>query len=224
MTLEDIIAEYRSQRTDEVVPHFWSDEEIRRYLNSAIDEACERALLIEDRTTVKCTQITLVADQADYTLHKSVIKTKRITYAGKKICETSVEALDAEDPTWETRTGNPTQYVLTGKTGLRLVPIPTTDTVATTSKIYMTVYRTQLVSFTEDSDECSVPEIPEIYHLRLMPWLYRCGLMKTDADRFDPVEALKQEALFELAFGVRPDANVQRKRRDKQPPIVAYRW
>lgn len=224
MTLAEIIAEFRSQRTDEVVPYFWSDAEIRRYLNAAVDEACERALLIEDRTTVRVVQIPLVAAKSDYVLNTSIIKVERVTYAGQKICETSVEALDNEDPQWETRTGHPTRYVMTGKTGIRLVPIPTTSTVAATPIAYMTVYRTALAPFTEDSDTCTSPEIPSLYHYRLMSWLYRCALLKTDSDRFDPENAVKQEVIFETAFGVRPDANVQRKRRDKQPPIVAYQW
>ncbi len=224
MTLQDFIAEFRSQRTDAVVPYFWSDAEIISYLNSAINEACERAKLIEDRSTPAVSQITLVAAQGDYVLHPSVIQVKRITYAGQMINPTSVEQLDLDDPLWETRTGDPKTYVLTGTTGLRLVPIPTAGTVAVTSTIALTVFRTQLVPFDIWSDYDSSPEVPDIYHIRMMPWLYRCALLKTDSDRFDPVKAAEQEAIFEVAFGVRPDANVRRKWRDRRPPVTVMQF
>lgn len=224
MTLADIIAEFRSQRSDAATPYLWADSDIITYLNSAVDEVCERALLIEDRATAACCQITLIAAQADYVLHTSVIKVKRITYAGQALTETSVEALDNEDPLWETRTGEPKLYVLTGKTGLRMVPAPTTATVAVTNTIYLTVYRTPLVPLTTDTDTDSSPEIPAIYHYRMMPWLYRCALLKTDAETMNKEKAMEQEAIFEAAFGVRPDANVQRKRRDKRPPVTTICW
>lgn len=224
MTLEDIIAEFRRTMTDAALPYLWSDVEIISYLNSAIDEACERALLIEDRTTAACCQITLIAAQADYALHTKVIKVKRLTYAGRALTETSVEALDNEDPLWETRTGEPRQYVLTGKTGLRLVPTPTTATVAVIDKIYLTVYRTPLVAFDSDSDTDDIPELPALYHLRLMPWIYRCALLKTDTETMNAPKALEHEAVFERSFGLRPDANVQRKRRDKRTPVTRMVW
>lgn len=224
MTLAEIIAEFRSQRVDSNKPYFWSDEDIIRYLNSAVDEACERALLIEDRATAACCQITLIAGQADYALHTSVLKVKRITYAGQKITETSLEELDDADPLWETRTGVPDSYLMTGKTGIRLVPTPTAASVAVTSQINLTVFRTPLTPFTTDSDEESAPEIPAVYHLRLMPWVYRCALLKTDAETFSKEDALRQEGMFEVTFGQRPDANVQRKRRDKRLPVTRMMW
>lgn len=224
MTLADFIAEFRVQRDDNAKPYLWSDAEILTYLNSAVDEVCERALLLEDRSTPACTQITLIAGQADYVLHAATIKVKRITYAGKTIPETSVEALDSDEPLWETRTGIPTQYVLTGTTGLRLVPTPTTASVAVTNKIYLTVYRTQLGLFSEDSDDGASPEVPAIYHLRMMNWIYRCALLKNDAETVNKIKAGEYQAIFEGDFGLRPDANVQRKRRDKRLPVTAMNY
>ena len=224
MTLEEIIAEFRSQRTDAVAPYLWSDDEIISYLNSAMQEACERALLIEDSTTTDCSRVTLIAAQSSYALHASVLQVKRVTYAGQKIIEASVEALDDADPLWETRTGVPNQYVMIGKNTLRLVPVPTADSVAVTSQIELTVFRTPLVQFSDSSPDNMVPEIPFVYHLRLMPWLYRCALLKTDAETFNKEDAMRHEAIFVDNFGIRPDANVQRKRRDKRFPVTRMIW
>ena len=53
--------------------YLWRDEEIIRYLNSAVDEACERALLLEDRSSAACCQSDLDAAETTYALHPSVI-------------------------------------------------------------------------------------------------------------------------------------------------------
>lgn len=51
MKVEDFIQEFRSTVMDNEVPYFWTSENIVRYLNEAVQEACERAKLIEDRST-----------------------------------------------------------------------------------------------------------------------------------------------------------------------------
>jgi hypothetical protein len=219
MTFAGIIAEFRSQLDDKQAPYLWSLAEISAYLNSAIDEACERALLIEDRTTIACCQISLTAGVSSYPLHDSVLRVKRVVYDGFPLAETSVEMMDCAVPSWETLSGRPSQYLMT-ETNIRLVPTPTVDSVAATSSISMTVNRTHLVPFTDATPETTTPEVKSLYHMRLMPWMYRCALMKKDSETLDEPEAARQEAIFERSFGIRPDANVQRKHRDKRPHIV----
>jgi hypothetical protein len=221
VTLADFIARFRLDRDDTVGPDYlWSTAEIRTYLNAAIDEVCERALLIEDRTTAACCQVTLVAAQGDYPLHASIIKVKRVTYGGQAIYETSVEALDGSDSFWENRTGAPTCFVMTGKNSMRLVPTPTVDTVAIVPTIALTVYRTQLALLDEDSDDELEVEVPRLYHERMLAWLYRCALLKRDTETLDERESERQEANFTRAFGERLDANVARKQRDRRPPVT----
>lgn len=215
MTLAELIVEFRSARSDDKVPYLWSDEEITAYLNEAMNEACERALLIEDRTTGECCTIGLSIAEPNYTLHESVLGIKRLTVAGLPLDETSIEDLDAGDAYWETRTGAPRAFVREGMSGLRIVPIPTAAEDAT-----LTVWRLPLEPLSADRPDES-PEIHAIYHRRLLPWVYRCALLKSDAETVDKAKALEQEAIFEQSFGVRPDANVQRKRRDRRPPVVA---
>lgn len=50
MKVDDFIACFRAAVVDEVHGQFWSDAEIVSYLNEAVQEACERAKLIEDRS------------------------------------------------------------------------------------------------------------------------------------------------------------------------------
>ena len=216
MTLEDFIAEFRRVRQDDQSGYLWSDDEITSYVNEAINEACERALLIEDRTTTAVCTIGLTVGESSYPLHDSIIKVKRVTLDGTPLPETSIEKMDEMDTFWENRSGTPTRYMLEGNMGIRFDRMPTAAEDAS-----LTVYRTPLEPLAAATD---VPEIKSLYHLRLMPWVYRCALLKQDSEVFDQSEAEKQEATFIRNFGERPDANVQRKRRDRRPPIVRAIW
>ena len=218
MTLADFIAEFRSVRDDTQAPYLWSDEDITRYLNDAVNEACERALLIEDRTTSAVCIISLEVGEPSYPLHDSIIKVKRVVFDGRPLSETSVEKLDADDSYWESRSGDPREYLLESNISIRFDRKPTA-----VADVSLTVYRTPLEPLSVDNME-GVPEIKALYHMRLLPWVYRCALLKHDAETYDKDRADQQEAIFTMNFGERPDANVQRKRRDKRPPVVQVIW
>ena len=223
MNVADFIDEFRDAVDDHADPPFWSSENIVRYLNEAVQEACERAKLIEDRSTPAVCSITLQAGESTYPLHPSVFEIKRLTFRGRPLDETSVEELDADVPGWEARSGQPRLYIFEQASGLRpaqvrLVPTPTaTDTIA------LTVCRGALKPLSADND-AGRPEMPERFHRRLLDWVLHRAYLKQDADAFDPSKAAVSLGLFVQAFGERPDANVQRKRRDKRPPVVRMHW
>lgn len=223
MTLQDLIDEYRRVMSDAAAPYLLSDEVVTGYVNQAVDEACERALLIEDRSTPAVCQLTLVAGQANYPLHPSVIKVKRVARGRCVLTETSVEELDEECFGWETLAGQPNRYIHTGGDTLLVTRIPTADDVLADALLSLIVYRKPLVPLTVDNPDAQ-PEVKALYQPRLMPWVYRCAHLTRDSELYDPAEALRQEAIFDAAFGKRPDANVQRKRRDKRPPVVRMRF
>jgi len=223
VNVADFIDEFRDAVDDHADPPFWSSENIVRYLNEAVQEACERAKLIEDRSTPAVCSITLQAGESTYPLHPSVFEIKRLTFRGRPLDETSVEELDADVPGWEARSGQPRLYIFEQASGLRpaqvrLVPTPTaTDTIA------LTVCRGALKPLSADND-AGRPEMPERFHRRLLDWVLHRAYLKQDADAFDPSKAAVSLGLFVQAFGERPDANVQRKRRDKRPPVVRMHW
>lgn len=219
MKVENFITRFRAAVFDDVEPPFWSGEEIVSYLNEAVQEACERAKLIEDRSM----PLALVPGQDTYSLHASVFEVKRLTFRGRPLDETSVELLDCDSPGWEARTGQPRCFIFEPASGaqppkVRLVPTPTTAEAAG-----LTVYRGALKPLNADL-ELAKPEIPERFHERLMDWVMHRAYLKQDADTFDPAKAATSLALFVQAFGERPDANVQRKQRDRRPPIVHCNW
>ena len=223
MKVADFIDEFRDAVADNAEPHFWSSENIVSYLNEAVQEACERAKLIEDRSTAAVCSVPIQAGVSTYPLHPSVFEIKRLTFRGRPLDETSVEELDADSPGWETRSGQPRLYIFEQASGIRpaqvrLVPTPTAaDTIA------LTVCRGALKPLSADND-AGRPELPERFHMRLMDWMLHRAYLKQDADAFDPNKAAVSLGLFVQAFGERPDANVQRKRRDKRPPVVRVNW
>ncbi|EER61546.1 conserved hypothetical protein [Acidovorax delafieldii 2AN] len=219
MNVADFIATFRREMADASTPYMWSDEDIAAYLDEAVKEACERARLIEDSTTPAVTTLAVLAGQYSYTLHPSVIDLKRVTYKGKALTLSSVEAEDQNEMTWENRTGaEPLRYIYNGMGTLRLVPIPTQPLT-----VQLTVYRQPLKTLTADIDT-AIPEIPAVFHPRLKAWIYRCAYLKQDADTFDKSKSEEFEAQFERAFGTRLDANMARKRRDRALPVVRSNW
>lgn len=230
MTVEEFIARFRIVLDDGANSVgggsgdvLWSDEEIVGFLTEAVSEVAERALLIEDHTTSAVCSIPLQAGVGEYTLHPAVLKIKRAVWNGRPLSETSTEELDQEHVAWETLTGRPCSYVHSGADTLRLYRIPRAEDLAVAPAIALTVYRTPLQPYSVDRlDE--IPEVKALYHDRLMQWMYRCAYLKKDSEAFDPNAAAKHEANFTASFGQRPDANVQRKRRDKRPPVVRMRW
>lgn len=225
MNVADFITAFRSDLADQAKPgELWSDEDIVRYLNAAVQEANERAFLTEDSTTPAVCSIAVVAGTALYPLHPSVLKIKRASLNGRPITETSIEAQDACGPSgWETRTGTAREYIFVQASGsnpaaIRLVRVPTDS-----GTIALTVCRGALKKLSADLDTAK-PEIPERFHERLKDWVYRCAYLKQDVDAMGLAKSADYEVAFERSFGARPDANVQRKQRDKRPPIVRCSW
>lgn len=219
MTVAEFIERFRLEMADTAAPYLWSDDEIAAYLNEAVNEACERARLIEDSATPAVCTLALIPGQSSYELHKSVIDVRRVTFNGKRLGLSSIEAEDENDLTWETRKGSePLRVIVSGTNRIRVVPEPTEAV-----SLGLTVYRTPLKALSADNDSAS-PEIPDIYHPRLKDWAYRCAYLKQDAEAFDKSAADDFEARFERSFGVRPDANVARKRRDRALPVTRCNW
>ncbi len=216
MNVEAFIAAFRSDTRDLTFPFLWSDEDVVRYLNDAVDEAAERALLIEDSTSQDCCTITLEPGKATYDLHPAVLRVKRSTFGGKPLHSSSVEAEDNQGFGWENRQGpQPQSFIVNGQaTTITFVPAPT---VAGTVKL--TVYRTALEPLSVDVDT-GEPELKAIYHTRLKDWMYRCAYLKRDAETLNEAKAAEHEVMFERAFGSRPSASTQRKRNDRRPPVV----
>lgn len=226
MNLGDLRALYRQRAKDEIAPYLWSDSEITAYLNQAVNEACIRAKLIRDSTSA-ITSLVITADTTTPTIYNvdpSIIEIHRVKLASQQqpLRRSDAETLDNGVPAgwvdvvppvgpaiaqnWETQVGNPALWLEENST-LRLVPSSSRADTA-----HLTVYRLPLVPMAAKTD---VPEIHAKYHFQLVDWALHLGYLKQDAETVDKVKAEEYEAIFIGNFGARPDANVQRKRRER---------
>lgn len=207
-TLEELIGHARLRLDDVAEPYLWSDEELTQYINEAEREACVRAKFIQDKTTLAVCKLSLLDNKEWYDLRPEVIEVYAAFYNGKRLHQ-----MNEQDLSDLTRTGVPTHYIVAGQQ-IRVYPLNTEAAVLT-----INVYRLPLEDMADDSDE---PEIPVEHHYRLIDWAARCAYLKRDSDAYDEKRADKHESLFTLAFGVRPDANVRRKRNDKRRDSVRF--
>lgn len=235
MNLEEQIQACRARASDLKDPPLWSDEEWTLFLNEAQNEAAERGQLLLDMTTPEVCVIDVTAGQQTYAVHASILKIKRakMDLGDRPLIETSVEDLDSGGTgwfpsglnasgsnatwypggsDWEKLTGEPERFFQNADNSITLVRIPVRD-----DTLRLRVTRLPLAPMVNDDDE---PEIAARYHYRMLDWALRCAYLKQDPDTLDEKKAEKFEASFIAAFGVRPDANVQRKRRDRRPAGV----
>lgn len=216
MKLDELLTEARSKLSDPQMPgsgstpdsdSLWSDDELVRYLNKAVDEACLRAKLILDRSTTEICQISVVSGTRTYPLDKRVIAVKRLQLANVKspLTEYSTPDLDEIEPGWEAATGEPDKYLLDYEDGkITFNREPTADDTCT-----MAVFRypTKIMSYA--LRKVQSPEIPEIYHYDLLDWVLHLAYEKQDSETVDKKASARHEALFERRFGPRPTARNQ---------------
>lgn len=191
MNLAAIRDEARFRLGDETRPYFWKDEWLNDAINESEREACLRARLIEDKSS-DVTGIDIVTTERRYELSPLIIDVLSVELASRPGCAIA-------------------GWTLTD-TELVLDSYPSSN-----DTLLLTVIRLPLCSMENDSDK---PEIRAHHHIGLVDWVAYRAYMVQDADTFNPVKAQEYAAAFELSFGRRPDANVQRKTRDKTGRVV----
>lgn len=224
MEQRDLVYGVRTILDDHAVPPLHCTKDIVDHLNGAITEAAIRTRVIQDSTS-PVARLSIVAGTAQYTIPKAVFAIRRIVLAGQRhsleLFDTSM--MDCAFPGWDDATlaprGVPTHAVFDYETGaLRVYPIPSAPIVAR-----MTVWRTPTEE--QQLDEADVhgsPALPELMHRELVHWAAaQCALGK-DAETRDPSLAREQFALFEAAYGRKPDMHEIRlwstnKRRHVRP-------
>jgi hypothetical protein len=138
-----------------------------------------------------------------YALDPRIIFVRRVksSLRSSPLCKRRFRDLDAEDPGWEERTGDVTQYLLDYQTGfLRTYRTPTAADLVT---LGLTVVRAPLKAMAGDS---ATPEIAPRWHMSLRHWMVFLAYMKPDEDTYRPDKAKVALALFEQEFGKRSSA------------------
>lgn len=232
MDLRALIKEFRFRAGDRATPPLWPDDVVTGWLNDAVDEACERAFLLEDSTTPDVCVIPLVPGQREYVLHPSVIDvldgylynpdgTRRGWCCGPH--RTTRRFADRHD--WYR--GWPSSYAVYGsgnsETGLgrRLVYSQTPDTAALDATFRMTVQRRPLYPMKAMSDQ---PEIGEQYHRALVWWAIYMAFDNRNSDRVDIARSDRAYQKFVQAFGERRSAITETQQLRHRPPVARSHW
>lgn len=231
MNLGELIDLVRARLQDVNEPYAWSDIELIDYLNTAVVEATERSRLLLD-TTSSITQLSLVANTAEYSIDPSIQSIRRILVdTGQKdsngnVIYSNVYSVAIEDleilgfPPWEKQITAtlPTYYWLDLDTkSLHFVPVPTTNTTAKL-EVFRAPLSTERLVKTSDK-----PPIPERTHRYLAHWAAYEALLKRDADMGDSGRAAQELAFFEREFGPRPSARLNRHFKERRTGQVYSR-
>lgn len=223
MTLKELREAFRLRVHDLRGRNLWTDAEILRYANEAVNEAAERAKLLFDDVTKQVCDIAGKVDQQAYRLHESIFEIESCTWDGRFLKQVSRSQLDEtpsytrykrygfegdyHTPTdWRTLKGTPDYFIHENFRRLLLSRVPTRA-----APIHLTVYRYPLEPLAADGDE---PEIHWREHEKLLDWMAHLAYLKQDTETFDSQAAKRAEDDFTKSFGKKIDANVRRQQRE----------
>jgi len=210
--------QFRVDIADKTTPQpLWADAEVDRLINLAYFEAVDRGLLIFDRTSFT---VVTAATVREYALDPSIIRIKWAWLVGLTVdgvtdpdvpiySMTSDEVVDwtrwsrfRSDIMYQTVSFGAMRYGVTEDRAFILVPTPTEA-----RTIRLEVWRYPKVKLVYDAD---VPEIPELYHSKMLAWALHLAYDQQDTDTKDAAKAKKFADDFERDFG--PPKNAQQRR------------
>lgn len=222
MTLDDLIAQYRRDTTDNVVPYLCSDEDLIALLNEAEEEAALRSNLIHDSTTAAVCQIAVVASTSVYALHEAVFQVTRATFSPTGSTADPIGLVltdrleqDRTRPGWRTVSEEP-RHLIVDDTSVEIACLPNTG-----GTIDLEVYRAPLTPMAAAAD---TPEIGRAHHRFLPLWAEHRVYGRADADLNDPQRSANAEKAFTRQFGERPDAAMRRDFQANRPAFNKSYW
>lgn len=207
--LTDLVLHARFDILGDVVePYLWPDDDLIRYANDAIVEACLRAPILK-RVSAVATFAAIGTYQIDLSIKQILFAW--LDLATKPLIQTTDSELSLNyGSQWRTRTGTPTHYVRVGHE-LTLFPVPVAnDTLVISST------NTPDSTFDLDAD------IEPIYYNALMYYMaYLAFRTSVDVNPIlgenrlqNPLKALEYLALFDAQFGTKKTAKFQQISQD----------
>jgi hypothetical protein len=213
MTLDELRDEYRRRADDTVEPYKTSDPDLARFATEGEREACVRGSLIYDNDST-LTTFDVVASQETVDVSAEIDRIDSATFTpstGGLAQDMDLTGIDAirEFCDWQTRTcSRPYKLAHLSRGKLRLWPTP-----SVAGTLQLAVYRYPLLAMEDAEDE---PEIGVEHHDGLVDWMLYRGLQPKDGEEGDPQRAEQALADFTERFGERPDADTQRRRRERR--------
>lgn len=209
LTIEELIAQFRTDNDDIYEPYMWSDVSITRYLSEAQDVLCDKVNIFPDEIEVAYSADDVWVARDDY------ITQVRGVFEGAE----TIQLRDAAEwqrlqgsATWRTDTGTVTDLIEDMKAdNWRLYPIPEEDGTLTLS-----IYRRPLISLIDGADT-AVTDAQQVEAVLL--YARSRSYLKQDADIFDQ----KQAAALEMQFRAKIQEIIGAvERKQRRPGTVLY--
>lgn len=201
----------RDRLDDHNVPPLWSDDELNGYLSASVQQACIRTRMLQESVAPELTRIELIAGQALYTLHPSVLAIRSASLLlAKRTCElTTTRQMDRDYPAYQVRTtdgsGRDTYLVLDEQKGhIRVWPTPQAPSDPLVPEVLvLSVWRlpTEIEAMDSDADE---PVLPVHQHEDLIDWAEHLAYLKIDAETRDVGRSNEAAGRFAAKFGQSP--------------------
>jgi hypothetical protein len=215
--LRENILHDRSDRVSGQTDRLWSDETLVRYIDEAQKRFARIGLVLRDATTPEVTTVTLVADQASYTLHDSVLAVMSVRFDADERDLTRVGHTDLGGDAAPSRSwydpfgatmlppGRPLVYstdeqlaedseMYRSAIHLRLYPTPTADYAGETLRLR--VVRLPLDTLTT-SRLGARPELPEVHHMEMLDYAAYLALRIVDTEIGNPGRAHEFRQMFD---------------------------
>lgn len=223
MTLQELLDELRynilCDRSDLVAgdaDQLWDDTTLVRYIDEAQRRFAVRSFIIRDNSTPEVVNVTLVAGQAEYTLHPAIISvvSARLSTSQVDLIRVGHSVLGSySNPNTMMPSsdyalmppGGTVAYTTDetlgeedagsiGAVSLRVFPVPAAAQAGQVIKLR--VVRKPLDKLTLSAPSAE-PEIPEDYHLDMLDWAAYLALRIVDTDAGNPKRAAEFAASFE---------------------------
>lgn len=187
------------ERLDETTARYWTDVELRRWINEAARDIARRTETIQDRATVS-----VVAGTQEYTLANNILRVHRVEFVGTG--DTAVYPLEYMDfnnmdQLWVTRKtqdrGTPRVFSLYGFVpNLKIILYPISDRSGT-----LTVYSFRLpVELATDTtaDANTNVELPEGWEDLIVEYVLYQALLKDGDDNWQAAKQLYEQKLDDM--------------------------
>jgi hypothetical protein len=194
--------------------HYWTDEQLVRYINEAHSRFARFSLCLRDDTTPSVTRVVLASGVESYKLHPSIMmilsarheddQQDLVRTTHNRAANTANTNTDDWDFSAQVAPGKPTRFAT--DEGLdpsnnqaiefRVIGVP--DSTQTGKTVYLRVIRKVLTVLTVDDMEAQF-ETPEDYDLDVLEWAAWRALRNWDLDAQDRAKANDHKKRFEDA-------------------------
>lgn len=208
MTLEELVADFRTTTQDKVAPYLFEQTDVARWLIEAEQEACIRGRLLHEADNPAVCDIDVAVGEVVYRLDPALYEIDHLglleagTNEQREVKLVSREWLDEKQPGWRDRSGVP-RFAIQTDTRIRLVPTPNA-----TATLKLEGYRLPMRGLT--SDKTSKPEINAAHHRHLVNWALHRAFSVPDSETLDLGRAGAALEAFTRYFGERPDSDLRR--------------